>query len=115
MVQASKASPLRARVIDVATTLFWRHGYDGVSVGDLVEATGANRYALYAEFGDKRAVYLAVLQRYIDDAVEMIEEMLARPDADPVVVGPLSLLMGCAIDGLTATVLVAPDDHSFAT
>ncbi|MEM9388291.1 MAG: TetR/AcrR family transcriptional regulator [Pseudomonadota bacterium] len=84
MSDASNNCSLRDHVIDTATTLFWRHGYDGVSVGDLVEATGANRYALYHAFGDKRGVYLAVLQRYIDDATAMIDEFLKRPDADPI-------------------------------
>ena len=84
MTEASKNTSLREHVIDVATTLFWRHGYDGVSVGDLVEATGTNRYGLYHEFGDKRGVYLAVLQRYTDDATAMIRKFLQRPEADPV-------------------------------
>ncbi|MEO0424922.1 MAG: TetR/AcrR family transcriptional regulator [Pseudomonadota bacterium] len=84
MNDASNNCSVRDHVIDAATTLFWRHGYDGVSVGDLVEATGANRYALYHEFGDKRGVYLAVLQCYIDDATAMIGELLKRPDADPI-------------------------------
>ncbi len=84
MNEASKNASLREHVIDVATTLFWRHGYDGVSVGDLVEASGANRYGLYHEFGDKRGVYLAVLQRYTDDATAMIRELLTRPDGDPI-------------------------------
>ena len=40
-----------------------------------------------------------------------------RPDADPLVVAPLSLLMGCSLDHdrNEALVLVAPDSRTFAT
>lgn len=43
---------------------FWRHGYAGTSIADLVEATGVNRYSLYASWGDKRGLFLAALARY---------------------------------------------------
>jgi len=38
--------------------VFWRNGYDGTSLDDLVAATGMNRPSLYAAFGDKRDLYL---------------------------------------------------------
>ncbi|MGE5163663.1 MAG: helix-turn-helix domain-containing protein, partial [Sphingobacteriales bacterium] len=37
-----------------AADVFWRNGYDGTSLDDLVAATGMNRPSLYAAFGDKR-------------------------------------------------------------
>ncbi len=38
-------------------------GFAGTSLDDLAEATGLNRPSLYAAFGDKRAMYLAALDR----------------------------------------------------
>lgn len=47
-----------------ATALFWRKGYEGTSVADLVSALGINRGSLYGTFKDKHALFLAALERY---------------------------------------------------
>jgi TetR/AcrR family transcriptional regulator, transcriptional repressor for nem operon len=44
----------RADVLDRATVLFWRRGYEATSIRDLVTATGINRGSIYATFGDKK-------------------------------------------------------------
>lgn len=51
-------------ILDRATALFWRKGYEGTSVADLVESLGVNRGSLYGTFKDKRALFLAALERY---------------------------------------------------
>jgi len=53
-----------ADVVDRAKHAFWAAGYDATSISDLLEATGLNRGSLYAEFGDKRGLFLAALQAY---------------------------------------------------
>lgn len=47
-----------------AMETFWRQGFDGASMTDLTTATGVGRQSLYLAFGDKRALYLAALDRY---------------------------------------------------
>jgi TetR/AcrR family transcriptional repressor of nem operon len=51
-------------VLDRATALFWRKGYEATSVADLVKALGINRGSLYGTFKDKHALFLAALERY---------------------------------------------------
>ena len=48
-----------------ATEAFWRGGYSATSLDVLSEATGMNRPSLYGAFGDKHALYLAALSRYV--------------------------------------------------
>ncbi len=48
--------------IEKATQVFWSKGYDGVTIDDLVAGMGVGRPSLYAVFGDKRAIFLRVLQ-----------------------------------------------------
>jgi AcrR family transcriptional regulator len=48
-----------------ARDAFWHGGYSGTSLDDLSEATGMNRPSLYGAFGDKHALYLDTLDRYI--------------------------------------------------
>lgn len=52
-------------VLEQATRLFWRRGYDAVSIQDLEDATGVGRGSLYHAFGDKEGVFLAALDQYL--------------------------------------------------
>jgi len=45
--------------------VFWRQGYDGTSVEDLLAATGLHKGSLYKAFGDKRSLYITSLERYM--------------------------------------------------
>lgn len=47
-----------------AMELFWRKGYFDTSIDEVVAATGANRYGLYAGYGDKRGLFDKVLEVY---------------------------------------------------
>jgi AcrR family transcriptional regulator len=44
--------------------LFWRHGYEGVSISDLTNAIKIAPPSLYAAFDSKEALYREVLDRY---------------------------------------------------
>ncbi|RUL76843.1 TetR/AcrR family transcriptional regulator [Dyella choica] len=60
-----------------ARDTFWRQGYSGTSLDDLSAATGMNRPSLYAAFGDKRALYLCAMDRYIAAGELAMETALA--------------------------------------
>lgn len=55
----------REDALEKAMTLFWKHGYEGTSLSDLVAATGAKAPTLYAEFTNKEGLFRAVLNYYI--------------------------------------------------
>ena len=56
----------RDEVVDRAMRVFWRRGYEATSVRDLVHATGINRASMYDTFGDKRGLFLAAVERYVE-------------------------------------------------
>ncbi|MGX1785100.1 TetR/AcrR family transcriptional regulator [Bosea sp. NPDC055332] len=56
----------RDRALDIAMRQFWRHGYEGVSIGDLTKAMGIAPPSLYAAFGSKAELYREALVRYED-------------------------------------------------
>src|SRR5690349_8764362 len=53
-------------VLDRAAEVFWRRGYDVVSVQDLEASTGLGRGSLYNAFGDKEGLFIAALDRYAE-------------------------------------------------
>jgi TetR/AcrR family transcriptional repressor of nem operon len=52
------------QVLDRATGIFWKKGYEATSIADLVEHMGINRFSLYSTFGDKHQLFLAACDRY---------------------------------------------------
>jgi AcrR family transcriptional regulator len=52
------------KALELATSLFWRKGYEGTSLSDLTETLGITRPSLYAAFGNKEALFRLVLERY---------------------------------------------------
>jgi TetR/AcrR family transcriptional regulator, transcriptional repressor for nem operon len=52
-----------------AMSQFWTHGYHATSIDNLVTATGVSRHGLYAEFDDKRGLFVAAMRAYFDTVV----------------------------------------------
>lgn len=46
--------------------LFWKKGYAGTGLADIEAATNLGRQSLYGAFGDKRALFERVIERYFD-------------------------------------------------
>ena len=53
--------------------LFWSRGYGATSLTQLLEATQIGRSSFYASFGDKRALFLEVLQLFSGRTRAMLE------------------------------------------
>lgn len=54
----------RGKAVETAMRLFWRSGYEGVSMGDLTKEIGVAPPSLYAAFGSKAGLYKEALDRY---------------------------------------------------
>ncbi len=88
MARTKEFSPEGA--LDAALYLFWLKGYGATSMRDLLDGMGIGRGSFYDTFGDRRALFLAVLERFeeartgwMDEAlegtgVEGIEEVFRR-------------------------------------
>jgi TetR/AcrR family transcriptional regulator, transcriptional repressor for nem operon len=70
----------RANVLEGAMEVFWKCGYEATSISQLVAATGINRASIYATFGDKKGLFLAVLDHYADTVAKPLMTELADPD-----------------------------------
>lgn len=53
-----------------AQNVFWEHGYEGASLPDLLTGMKLTRGSLYKAFKDKKSLFLTILDRYDDSAVD---------------------------------------------
>jgi TetR/AcrR family transcriptional repressor of nem operon len=67
-------------VLDAAVECFWRRGLEATSVRELGAVMRLNAPSLYNAFGDKRALFLAALERY---AATTLRPRLDRLAANP--------------------------------
>jgi len=56
----------RNQVLEKAMDLFWRKGYEGTHLQELVDVTGLNRFSLYKEFGGKEGLFEEAVEEYIN-------------------------------------------------
>jgi AcrR family transcriptional regulator len=74
-------SQKREAFLDSAIGVFARFGFKRTSVEDLAQAAELSKQGLYLHFASKEEIYLAAMQKYVDDGLRMVREELARPDA----------------------------------
>lgn len=101
--------------LEQAMDVFWRAGFVGTSMDDLSEATQMNRPSLYHAFGDKRQIYLSLLDLYIANTGSAIAVALgpgrslreAMTDFYATVLkvyfGPTGVARGCFLIGTAVT------------
>jgi AcrR family transcriptional regulator len=118
MDTAKRRGPPRAfdadAVLDSARRVFWEGGFSGSSLDDLAGAMAMNRPSLYGAFGDKQALYLKTLERYRDESLVLMHEVLdpkrsLREGLSAVYAGALAVYFaqnparGCFLIGTAAT------------
>ena len=65
--------------IEKAMHVFWHKGYEATSMEDLLTAMNLNRGSLYDTFGDKRQLFLKVMDRYCHGFVAEKFSLLDQP------------------------------------
>ncbi|MFE5947986.1 MULTISPECIES: TetR/AcrR family transcriptional regulator [Streptomyces] len=65
--------------LQAALDLFWARGYEATTMSDLVEHLGVGRASIYATFGNKHALYLKAMDRYLETRDPRIVEELSAP------------------------------------
>ena len=84
MIPATKGERTRAVILDEALRLVSKAGLDGLTIGTLADATGLSKSGLFAHFGSREDLLLAVLdhgQRQFTDVV--LKPALAKPRGVP--------------------------------
>ncbi|WP_121102990.1 TetR/AcrR family transcriptional regulator [Litorimonas taeanensis] len=80
-------------VLDAVMKLFWKQGYEGTGLKDILTATGLTKGSIYKAFESKHNLYLKSLERYekiyvdsavtslksTDDPISRLDEFLSAP------------------------------------
>ena len=81
--RAAQGRATRGQLIEVATSLFADHGYEGTSIEAVLTAAGVSRGALYHHFAGKEALFTAVLEALSERITAQLTEVISGC-ADPV-------------------------------
>ena len=69
----------RDLILSAAITVFGKYGFRKVSVEDLAEAAKISKQGLYLYFSSKQEVFVAAIQRYLDEGLVLVQAELDKP------------------------------------
>jgi AcrR family transcriptional regulator len=82
--QATKGERTRAAILDEALRLVSKAGLDGLTIGTLADATSMSKSGLFAHFGSREELLLAVLAHGQAEFTEVVfQPALAKPRGLP--------------------------------
>lgn len=71
------ASERRAQLIDVARSVFAKHGFEGTSVEQIAKRAKVSKPIVYEHFGGKEGIYAVVVDREMDYVVRRLVEAIS--------------------------------------
>ena len=82
-VSRAQAAENRQNVIDVASRLFRKHGFDGIGLKDLMEAAGLTQGAFYKQFASKEDLVAQASARALECGTRRWSDAAAANPEDP--------------------------------
>ncbi|MEN4760837.1 TetR/AcrR family transcriptional regulator [Chryseobacterium sp. C39-AII1] len=70
--------------LEVALELFWKQGFHSTSITDLENGMGINRSSIYPTYGDKKALLIKCLTKYMKYKVSEYESVLNDSQSDAI-------------------------------
>jgi AcrR family transcriptional regulator len=74
-LRESQKAFTRARILDAARDIFYREGYYGATVDQIVSAVGASRQTFYLHFPDKETLLTELIAAYTQRAAAYMERL----------------------------------------
>lgn len=71
-----KPEERKNELMDAALELFFEKGFESTSINDVVKKVGVAQGLFYYYFGSKNDMLDAVLDRYIDDLIKLLEDIV---------------------------------------
>lgn len=83
MVETLRPSSLRKResILDAAEQVFLRNGYVGASMDDLAALSGVSKQTVYAHFGSKESLFVALVESMTTAVADSLRPELTDPSS----------------------------------
>jgi TetR/AcrR family transcriptional regulator, transcriptional repressor for nem operon len=86
--------------LDVAVDTFWERGFEATSIQNLCRDLKLNPGSLYGAYGDKRTLFGAILDRYVEKVSrEAIERIASNPSGLAGIRSYFDFLIAAMVDG----------------
>lgn len=72
---ARKKKYVEKEVIEKATNLFWKNGFESTSMQMLEKEMGINKFSIYASFGSKDGVFIECVKNYRNKIATIKEKL----------------------------------------
>jgi AcrR family transcriptional regulator len=72
----------RSELLDAAARVFAAQGYHAASVDQVAEAAGYTKGAVYSNFSSKEELFLELLDRQVDQAIGVLEQLVFEVDPE---------------------------------
>jgi len=82
-VSRAQAEENRENVVDVASRLFRKHGFDGIGLKDLMKGAGLTQGAFYKQFDSKENLVAEASARALETATARWSKAIAANPRDP--------------------------------
>jgi AcrR family transcriptional regulator len=93
-----RAEERRAQVLEAALPVFSRHGYEGTSTEDVAKAAGISQPYLFRLFDNKRALFIAPVERGFAQVGTIFEEVAAGHSGEDALEAMAGAYMGMLAD-----------------
>jgi len=80
-IELMKLSPRGLLILDAAKNIFYHKGFDETSLAMIINEAGGSRRSIYNEFGNKRGLLMAVVQRQVKVQSEILTSINRELDA----------------------------------
>lgn len=92
----------REKVLDKATTVFLKNGFQGTTIKDITKATGLQPGSIYSAFENKLGLYTEVIEHYTNKHISHIDELAENSNSNLSVLKEYFHLNGQHISNKTA-------------
>jgi TetR/AcrR family transcriptional repressor of mexJK operon len=82
--QRGRSATKHTAIIQAATTLFLRNGYQGTSIDDIAATAAVSKQTVYKNFGDKEQLFGAIILGVTATAEEFADLLANAPEDDDV-------------------------------
>ncbi len=89
-----RSEETRNRILDTATQLFSKTGYDATGVAEICQAAGVSKGAFYHHFPTKQSVFIELLNSYLNNIDNGFSSMRQEGKAVPEVILQMAALAG---------------------